>query len=257
MNTRIRSGRLDLQWCSLVMMLLSVACAWAAEPALEKKPKWESSATLGLTLTAGNSDTLLGAAALVSKRKWAHDELTLGADGTYGEADLAGGGGSTKTAESIHGFGQYNRLFNERLFGYGRLDMLHDAVADVEFRLSVSPGVGYYFIKKAKVDLTGEFGPGYIYEKLGSSSDDYMTLRLAERFNYKFTEKARLWQSLEVLPQVDRFENFLLNFELGVEAALTAKLKLRTFVQDTYDNEPAPGRKENDLKWVTGIGYDF
>jgi len=242
---------------SLLSGAALTASAADAAAALEKKPKWESSATAGLTLTTGNTETFLGAAAIMSKRKWQQNEISLGVDGTYGETKLRGASESTRNAESVHGFAQYNRLFNERLFGYARMDMLHDAVADVDYRLSVSPGLGYYFIKREKIDLTGEVGPGFIYEQLASGTDSYMSLRLAERFNYKFAAKARLWESIEVLPQVDRFGNFLLNFELGVEASLTEKFKLRTFIQDTYDHEPAPSRKRNDLKWVTGLGYDF
>jgi len=29
------------------------------------------------------------------------------------------------------------------------------------------------------------------------------------------------------------------------------------FAIDNYDNEPAPGREENDLKVVTAVGYTF
>ena len=68
---------------------------------------------------------------------------------------------------------------------------------------------------------------------------------------------ARIWQSVEYLPKVDEFGNYVLNAELGLEAALTEKLSLNTFVQDTYRSEPAAGREENDLKWVTGIKYRF
>jgi hypothetical protein len=80
---------------------------------------------------------------------------------------------------------------------------------------------------------------------------------LAERFEQKLFKKARLWQSFDYYPQVDDFNNYFLAGELGVEAPLTAKLSLRTYLQDTYYNRPAPGRKSNDLKLVSGIKYTF
>lgn len=222
----------------------------AAEPA-EKVPAWETSASLGLTLTRGNSETLLFTANILSEKKWDQNEVRLGADATYGEDS------EVKNAEAFHGFGQYNRLFTERLFGYIRADALHDAVADVEYRVTLSPGVGYYFIKNERTTLSGEVGPGYVFEKQGDENNEYATLRLAERFEHKLNDRVKVWQSLEFLPQVDDFSNYILNAEAGIDTALTKKLSLRVFAVNTYDNEPAEGREKNDLKLVTAVGYKF
>ena len=103
-------------------------------------------------------------------------------------------------------------MFSERAYGYARIDGLHDAIADIEYRFTFSPGVGYYFVKNESTTLSGEVGPGAIYEKQGDNSRGYLTLRLAERFEHKLNERARVWQSLEILPQVDDYENFIDNF---------------------------------------------
>lgn len=213
--------------------------------------KWETTASLGFTITSGNSDSVLANAQVLSLRKWEQNEIRLGADASYGELD------NEKNVEGLHGFAQYNRLFTERFFGYLRLDGLHDAIADIEYRFTLSPGVGYYFIKNPTTTLSGEVGPAFIYEKVGGEETGYFTARLAERFEHKFNDNVRIWQSIEFLPQVDDFNNFLINAEVGVESKLTEKLALKVFAVDNYDNEPAPGRKENDLKVVTAIGYTF
>ena len=107
------------------------------------------------------------------------------------------------------------------------------------------------------MDLSAEVGPAFIYENVAGDERGYFTLRVAERFNYKINDRARIWQSAEFLPQVDDWNNYIINAELGIESDLTEKLSLRSFVQDTYDNEPAPGRRSNDVKWVTAIAYKF
>src|SRR5205085_2238992 len=84
-----------------------------------------------------------------------------------------------------------------------------------------SPGLGYYFIKSDRTSLRGEIGPSFIYENRGGVTHGYVALRLAERFEHKLSETAHLWESVEFLPQVDKFKNYLINAELGVEAALT------------------------------------
>ncbi len=212
---------------------------------------WKTSASAGITLTRGNSETLLFHADAATEKKWSMNELTFGVNGTYGENQGA------KNAESFGAFGQYNRLFTDRLLGYARVDGLHDAVADVEYRVSLSPGVGYYFVKSDRLQIRGEVGPGVVFEKLGSTEFAYYTLRIAENLQYKINDRARLWQSIEFLPKVDKFSNYVLNSEIGVETDITKKLSLRVFAQDTYRSDPAPGRKQNDLKLVAGVGYKF
>jgi putative salt-induced outer membrane protein YdiY len=214
-------------------------------------PKWESSAAAGFTLTQGNSDSVLFTAQVLTQKKWDIHEVRLGADVTYGETD------DVKSADAAHAFGQYNRLFTERFYGYGRIDALHDAVADIEYRFLLSPGVGYYLIKNATTTLSVEGGPGFIFEKQGGEETGYVTARLAERLEHKFNENVRLWQSVEFLPQVDDLDNFLINAEIGVEAKLTERFSMKVFAVDNYDNEPAEGRESNDIKVVTALAYTF
>lgn len=224
-------------------------------------PPWDASAAIGFTLTRGNSETLLFTGNIQAAKKWGKNEVNLGLDGVYGENN------GDESAESVRGFGQYNRLFSERAFGYLRFEALHDGIANIDYRLTVSPGAGYYFIKSTNTTLRAEVGPGYIYERDGDATvngvffpahtRDYITLRLAERFDHKFNDRVKIWQSIEYLPQVDRFSNYIINGEIGLETAMTKHLSQATFLQDTYHSEPAPGREENDLKLVAAIKYKF
>lgn len=239
-------------WCVMTCSLAAQEAGSEQAASEKKKSKWERSASLGLTVTQGNSDTALLTSNILGIRKWSQNEIRLGADGTYGEVQ------STTSTESLHGFAQYNRTFRgDRAFSYARLDAIHDAIANVDYRLTLGPGAGYSFIKTEKTTLSIEVGPSYVLEKQGGIERSYGAVRLAERFERSLSERARIWQSLELLPQVDDLNNFLVNAELGIEADLTEKLTLRAFIQDTYDNDPALGRKENDLKLVTAIGYKF
>lgn len=212
---------------------------------------WDTSAAVGLTLTRGNSKTFSFNGNVQAARKWDKNELNLGADATYAEND------GDKSADNYRAFVQYNRLFGERLFAYARVEGLHDEIADVAYRVTISPGGGYYFIKSATASLRGEIGPGFVLEKQGGKSDSYVTLRLAERYDQKISERVKVWQTLEFLPQVDRFENFIINAEIGLETALSTHLSQRTYIQDTYHSKPAPGREKNDVKLVAAIAYKF
>lgn len=232
----------------------------AVEPTAPVTPHWESSAAAGLTLTRGNSDTLLGTLSLGTGKKWEQNELSMGADGAYGNTKDQKTKDSSTTSQSIKGFVQYNRLFTEHWYGYGRVEGLYDKVADVKYRLTLSPGAGYYFIKEKTTDLSAEVGPGYVIQKLGNVSSSYATLRLAEKGHYALSDRARVWEMAEYLPKIDDFtHNYIINTEVGIEADLSSskKMALRTVLQDTYNNAPAKNREKNDLKLIAAIAYKF
>ena len=251
-------GKLELIVAAVAALTaVNSAQAQAAAPTPPPDTGWKSSAAAGLTLTRGNSDTLLATLGAATGKKWDQNEVSLGIDGSYGKSTIAGV--NQTTAGSIHAFGQYNRLFNERLYGYLRLEGLHDAVADINYRITLSPGLGYYLIKEKKTSLSVEVGPGFVFEKLGGVNKSFVTLRVADKFSHELSDRARVWQYAEIMPQVDKFSNYIVNAEVGIEADLTAdrKLSLRAVLMDTFNSQPAAGREKNDVKLITAIAYKF
>lgn len=216
-----------------------------------EKP-WDRSLAAGIAVAAGNSDSVLFTGSLTGEKIWEHDELRLGLNGAYGKSN------GDKSTEKLEGVGQYKHLFSERFYGTVVAGGLHDGVAELAYRLTVSPGLGYFFIKSEKTRLNGEIGPGYVIEKYNSqSSKDYFTLRVAERFERKLSDSAKCWQQTEWLPQVDDFSNYLLISEAGIEAALNKAMSLQVIGQHRYDNEPPPGNRHYDILLTSQIKYKF
>lgn len=228
-------------------------------PPAKPKAVWKSSAAVGLTMTSGNSEMTLATVSAGTSGKWDHSELSFGADGAYGQSKTQGQTNTTMTAQLLHGFTQYNWLIGDRFYGLGRVEGKHDGIADLRYRVALNLGVGYYFVKNTNTDLSAEVGPGYVFQELGTNATEYASLRVGEKFHQALSDRARLWQTFEWSPQVDKFDNYVADAEIGIEADLTKdkKLGLRTFVTDTFVKEPAPGRKQNDLTWVTAIAYKF
>jgi putative salt-induced outer membrane protein YdiY len=221
-------------------------------PTPEKKNPWAQSVSAGLTLTSGNSESLLATLKYLADKKNSSDEFSFDADAAYGKAN------DVQNANTIHGFLQWNHLFSERTFSYARLEGLHDDISAIRYRATLSGGMGYYFIKDAATTLAGEVGPGVVTEKLGDNTPyTFATLRIAERSEHKFNPGTRIWQTAEFLPQVDRWQNFIFNLEVGAEAALSKSLSLQVVLDDTYNSEPAASLKHNDLKLVSGVSYKF
>jgi putative salt-induced outer membrane protein YdiY len=216
------------------------------------KYPWQSSITAGLTLTRGNSDSLLATAKFITDKKTPVNEFNLGADATYGSAS------GIANNETYHGFGQWNHLFSEKWYGYLRGEGLHDGIAEVKYRFTVTSGVGYYLIKQTNTTLAAEIGPGIVVERVGVVDNTYATMRLAERFEHKFNKNsARVWENVEFLPQIDKPSDYIMNAEIGVESALYKSLNLQVYLDDTYNSQPAASFRRNDLKLVSGVTYKF
>ena len=82
-------------------------------------------------------------------------------------------------------------------------------------------------------------------------------LRIVERLDHRLNDRVKLGESVEFLPQVDKFSNDILNSEAGIDTSLTMKFSLRVFAVDIYHSELAPGREKNGLKLVTAVAYRF
>ncbi len=218
---------------------------------MAKKYPWASSVSAGLTITRGNSHTLLYSGAIATDKKTPDNEFSLGASGAYGSQN------SIQTVNNYGGFAQWNHLFTERFYDYVRADANRDVIADLDYRFNLGPGVGYYLIKQTNTTLAVEAGAGYQYEHLGGEYNSFATARLAEKFEHKFSDRARLWQTAEILPQVDKLQNYAVNFEIGMEASITKTFSLKTTLDDTYQSEPAAKHYRNDIKLISGISYKF
>jgi len=219
-------------------------------------PKWDTSLSLGLTVTGGNTRTLLATGNFNTSRKTPLNEFLAGGDGAYGKDTT--GTNDVKSAESLHGFFQYNRLATDRLYYGMRVDGLHDAVAGVNYRFTAAPLLGYYIVKETNMFLNTEVGPGFVYQRQsGQLPQNFATLRLAEHFEDKITSTTKVWESVEFLPKVRRFTDYYVDGEVGVDTSITKHAAWTTYVQDSYYNIPTPGRLKNDIKLVTGIKYTF
>ncbi len=221
-------------------------------PAIAPKNHWENAVSVGLTLARGNSDSMLFTADYLAQYKTPLDEYKIGLDGAYGDQD------SKDTVNFYKGFGQWNHLFTDRFFGYVRGDGLRDIIAEVDYRFTIGPGVGYYLLKATNTTLAVEAGDAFEAQRLDDQGDKtFDTIRFAERFEHKVNDHVRIWENVEILPQVDKFDNYIVNSEVGLETALSKSFSLKTFLDDSYDNRPAPGKLKNDVRLVTALGYKF
>ncbi len=214
---------------------------------------FKTSFNLGATLTDGNSVTRQVNTALITEGNKAYlGAIRAGAELNYGENTV--NGEKETSIDNAKVFGEIKRTLHESLFGYLNASALRDDVADVNYRAMIGPGLGVSLVKNDKMSLSLEGGLAYQWEEVSSATDDSLLVRFAERLERTLSDTAKAWQSAEFLPKADAFDDYLLNAELGVEAAVNTRVNLRVVLQDKYDSTPGEGLKENDLALIAGIG---
>ena len=104
-----------------------------------------------------------------------------------------------------------------------------------------------------------EAGPAAVFEHLnGQDPRTYAAIRFGETFEYKIAAGTKIWEPVGYTPQIDDWVgNYLINFEAGIDTAIAKGWSLRVVFQDLYASEPAPGKKNNDLRLLAGVAYKF
>lgn len=230
---------------------ISLTAPVVMAPNKKAKYPWNNSISAGLTLARGNTDTTLVSADFQTARKTPKDEYAATAGLGYGEQN------SKQTVDNYKASLQWNHMFTQRWYNYLRTDGLRDYIANVDYRMTVGPGVGYYFLKETNTTLSLETGVNYEAQDLGGKVNNFATVRLADKFEHKINNHARVWQSMEIFPQVDRLDNYVINFQIGTEATFTKSFSLKTYLDDSYNNRPAAAHVKNDVKLVAGVAYKF
>lgn len=213
--------------------------------------EWERNVSLGFNQTRGNSDTLLYRVAARGEQVADRYEWLIELNWTYGESD------KEKNNEFGRFLMEHKRLLGKRWYAEAMLEASYDAVKDLDYRVIVGPALGYFFLRDKTFRLSTEIGPSYVAQKQGGESEEFIALRLAENFSYRINKQLRVWQSIEYLPRIDDYEQYLLNSEVGVESAISTAMSLGITLQHRYDNRPAEDAKRNDLFLVSTLKYTF
>ena len=247
------------KWTLAVVAFAVVVSASAAEKKTKKAaeaaapaPAFKTALSAGLMLTDGNSETLAANAALKTEgEKPGLGSVLAGIEANYGESTVDDV--KDTTVENAKAYANAKKTLSPKTFVSLDVSALYDDVAEIDYRATVGPGLGFYVVKSEERMLSLEAGPSYVWEKVGGETADYLALRFAERHECQALPNAKLVQSLEYVPEAEDFDNYRLTGEVGVEAAMSERLGLRVVLQDKYENRPAAGKERNDLSLIAGL----
>lgn len=213
---------------------------------------WESSIGAGVTYKSGNTDKSLFTFNAKADRRAKHIDFLNSLYAEYGKTE----GDQTEGQVRLQSEGR--RRFGEKWFAAINTEVLHDAIKDINYRIKIGPNVGYYFVNNETMKFDGSAGAVYVHEKNAAGTDDYGQWRLAENFDWKFSDTASFYFNTEFYSRMDDVKDNNLLLITGLKSKMNGHLSLFAELRDEYDSVPAgPDVKHNDVTLIAGITYDF
>ena len=221
-------------------------------------PAWHGSVALNGLFTTGNSETeQIGFTAHAAKR-WDDDRFSLGGEYSYGRQKDQNTGVTSTTVNYGAGTMKYEHFFGKKIYGYAGFKIEHDGVAALVYRTTTGPGAGYQWFAGPTFNFATEAGMSWVHELFQDTpSHDFAALRLAYSLDWTPVKPLRLYNTLEYLPNVTDFGDYLLNINAGARVAVWEGLFGDFRIEYRYDSTPAPGRKTTDVRYILSAGWEF
>lgn len=250
----------------LILCASLFSYAFAQDKKEEAKPankgKWTHSTGAGLTITTGNSETTTVNASHSST--WVKDinKFNITFNGAYGVKESidtsTGKKHKDEFVNNVNEKAQFNRNFTSDFYWYVSQSAEEDRIANLEYRFTIGPGLGYNLLKKDPFKLDLELGAVYVNEKFKTlKSDDNISGRVAEKFNWKISDTANLWLNTEALLNLDDSDDFRINAELGLDVKINENWLIRSTVLDKYYHKAVKPIEKNDVIFMLSVVFKY
>jgi putative salt-induced outer membrane protein YdiY len=223
--------------------------------------RWHGSASLGFSLTTGNSETENFALAISLLRRSEIDRITFDAAYLYGRQSDPDTDEDFTSTDRWFAELKYDYFFTKKVYGYAAARVEQDHVAELDLRLLAGAGAGYQWIETADFNFRTEAGVAWLYEGYeGNGSSDAVVLRLAYYLTKQFLAgRLTVFHDLQVYPAFEDFSDVFLTTQAGLRTSLIKAMFAETKVVLNYDSTPAPGAKDTDLQFLakrsmSGVG---
>lgn len=215
---------------------------------------WLGRAEFGATFKDGNTDELDLNALISTTREGDSGRLTLLLRGEYVENN------DIKTDNAVFSSARYEYDLTERRYVLGISQVEYDEFEDLDLRLVVGGGVGYFFVNKEHQLLKGLASLVYQHEQFadGTHTDNAMVLlgyeyRLDLHDWFQFRSESLLFANITTT------NDWRFYADNAIEVPVSSKeaWKIRFGIRNEYDNEPEPGIEQMDTTAYSSLVFGW
>jgi putative salt-induced outer membrane protein YdiY len=236
----------------LAVGFVSLLAAQEAEP---PEPPWSGNASLGVSLSRGNSDltnislTLNILGRLSKSIEWSNSGLFL-----FGKA------GKVTNSETYQLASRANWQHTGRIFSYYEIQGIRDRLKNYSYRILSGVGVGYQLVSADNVSLAVSGGLTDVltrYHDTGDT-DSFLGITIGNQFVWKISGSAEFNQKWEWNFDTTEPEHFLSNLEANLITTLINNWSVKLTILNRHDSRPVgEGIKKNDISFLAGISAKF
>jgi putative salt-induced outer membrane protein YdiY len=238
---------------AVMAALPNIATAQTPAPA-PPPPDWTGSASVGLALTQGNSDTSTVNAAYELK----HDS---GGPMVFKSAGLLvwGKAEGELTSDRLALSGRLERKLNDRTAMFGQTQYLRDSFKSIDYLVSPTVGLNRILFKNDRTELNVDGAVGVVWEQnpdLDLQTDGAITA--GQQFTHKLTTTTELKEKINALWKMDDLGDALYTFGVGLAASISTRTQLKVEFLDTFKAKPpSEDVQRNDLAVLLSFVYKF
>lgn len=236
---------------ALITLTIGSSILYSEDAKPDAKP-WKNSTEASVASTNGNSKTTTTSLKNTFGYKWTRTGLEI----------IGGGFGSssrdTVTAEQYFANEKITYNITERNYVYEKLGWDKNRFAGIRNRWDGSGGVGRLLLDFPNDQLNTELGGGYINEeRIGAPRNDFASGRAYLKYVHKFTGVSSFSQDAEYLHSFKDHNDYRVNTESALIAALSAHFSLKTSFVWNHVNNPVTGTIRDDTKVLAGLIVNY
>ena len=148
---------------------------------------------------------------------------------------------------------------SDRTFAFGQISAEYDEIQNLSLRTDPVVGVGYRFVDREKLMISGRSGPGYVYQRyFGGDVEDYFTILFGGDLEADLPYGSKFRIGAEYLPDVSDWQgNYLIRTFADWTMPIIGWLDFKIAVFNIYNNRPSDDTDRNTLTTTAGLSFRF
>ncbi|GLT18400.1 hypothetical protein GCM10007938_21790 [Vibrio zhanjiangensis] len=225
--------------------------------------QWSAEFTFGLDMSSGNTDELTLHGDIDAERNTVESRTKLNASHETKESN------DEKTANNTTLGGSYDIYIDNRLFLRPvDLKVENDEFQNLDYKITASMGVGYFFIANESTEWDVTIGPAYTYTKFttveegNSSTANSSAFKLESNFEYELTKDIDFNYDYDMVWESEESGGIHHKNTIGFDIDLVGDLDLSIegiwdHVSDPTADSDGKVPEKDDYKMLVGLSYEI
>jgi putative salt-induced outer membrane protein YdiY len=219
---------------------------------------WTANFDLAFGFTDATTDTTNLSTALELRRNKKRLDFFFG--GYYWFRSTKESGESRVTDENrLLGRARLNLDLSDRTFAFSQLTAEYDEIQNLSLRADQAAGIGYRFVDREKLMISGRSGPGYVYQRyFGGENDNYFTILFGGNLEAELPYGSKFRWGAEYLPEVSDWQDtYLIRTFADWALPINGWLDFKIAAINIYNSQPEEDTENNSFTTTAGLSFRF